>query len=204
MGRSRQRTQNRSGHSDLGHQLKRAIDAILNLMPKEIRGKLFTPNVHMDAIYIRSLFSASDRALIGSQPSRRCATGRLTRVAGDRRCPAAESSVAFQIIACPSVPMPLPLPLCRRLPCVTGERVDGVSSVTKRKRSVTKRKQNGRRSDNTRAIFVSWKRVPGVTFLRNFGESAKLTVAFSAKHSHVLRVPSDTNRSHLYDCVRRR
>ena len=32
---------------------------------------LFTPNVHMDAIYIRSLFSGSDRALIGSQPSRR-------------------------------------------------------------------------------------------------------------------------------------
>ena len=47
----------RSGHSNLGHQLKRAIDAILNLMPKEIRGKLFTPNVHMDAIYIRSLFA---------------------------------------------------------------------------------------------------------------------------------------------------
>ena len=92
------------------HQLKRAIDAILSLMPKKIRGKLLTPNVHMDAIYIRSLFSASDRALIGSQPSRRCATGRLTRQAGDRRCSAAESSVAVQMIACPSVPMPLPLP----------------------------------------------------------------------------------------------
>ena len=51
------------------------IDAILNLMSKEIRGKLLIPNVHMDAIYIRSLFSGSDRALIGSQPSRRCATG---------------------------------------------------------------------------------------------------------------------------------
>ena len=110
---------------------------ILNLMPKEIRGKLFTPNVHMDAIYIRSLFSASDRALIGSQPSRQCATGRLTRQADGRRCPAAESSVAFQRIACPSVPKLMPLPLCRRLPCVTGERVDGVSSVTKRKRSVS-------------------------------------------------------------------
>ena len=58
----------------------------------------------MDAIYIRSLFSASDRALIGSRTSRRCATGRLTRVAGDRRCPAAESSVAVQMIVCPSVP----------------------------------------------------------------------------------------------------
>ena len=34
-------------------------------MLKEIRGKLFTPNVHMDAIYIRSLFSGPDRALIG-------------------------------------------------------------------------------------------------------------------------------------------
>ena len=34
-------------------------------MPKEIRGKLFIPNVHMDAIYIQSLFSGSDRALIG-------------------------------------------------------------------------------------------------------------------------------------------
>ena len=64
----------------------------------------------MDAKYIRSLFSASGRVLIGSQPSRRCATGRLTRQAGDRRCPAAESSVAVQMIACPSVPMPLPLP----------------------------------------------------------------------------------------------
>ena len=49
------------------HQLKRAIDAILSLMLKEIRGKLFAPNVHKDAIYIQSLFSASDRALIGSQ-----------------------------------------------------------------------------------------------------------------------------------------
>ena len=28
------------------------IDAILNLMSKEIRGKLLIPNVHMDAIYI--------------------------------------------------------------------------------------------------------------------------------------------------------
>ena len=110
MGRSRQRTQNRSGHPDLGHQLKCAIDAILNLMPKAIRGKLFTPNVHMDAIHIRSLFWGPVQALIGSQPSRRCATGRLTRQAGDRRCPAAESSVAVQMIACPSVPMPLPLP----------------------------------------------------------------------------------------------
>ena len=33
------------------------LGEILNLMPKEIRGKLFTPNVHMDAIYIRSLFA---------------------------------------------------------------------------------------------------------------------------------------------------
>ena len=41
------------------------IDAILNLMSKEIRGKLLIPNVHMDAIYIRSLFSGPDRALIG-------------------------------------------------------------------------------------------------------------------------------------------
>ena len=78
------------------HQLKRAIDAILNLMPKEIRGKLFTPNVHMDAIHIRSLFLGSDLALIGSQPSRRCATGRLS-CADDRRCPAPESSVAVQM-----------------------------------------------------------------------------------------------------------
>ena len=62
-------------------------------------------NKDVDAIYIRSLFSASNRALIGSQPSQRCATGRLTRVAGDRRCPAAESSVAVQMIVCPSVPM---------------------------------------------------------------------------------------------------
>ena len=33
-------------------------------MPKEIRGKLFTPNVHMDALHKRSLFSGADRALI--------------------------------------------------------------------------------------------------------------------------------------------
>ena len=83
-------------------------------MPKEIRGKLFTPNVHMDAIYIRSLFSGSDRALIGSQPSRRCDALQV-----DSRESLSESFVAVQMIACPSVPMPLPLPLCRRLPCVT-------------------------------------------------------------------------------------
>ena len=99
MGRSRQRTQNRSGHPDLGHQLKCAIDVILNLMPKAIRGKLFTPNVHMDAIHIRSLFSRSDRALIGSQPSRRCATGRLS-CADDRRFTCGLCSSAYGIRRC--------------------------------------------------------------------------------------------------------
>ena len=44
------------------------IDAILNLMSKEIRGKLLIPNVHMDAIYIRSLFSGQAQSVDRSQP----------------------------------------------------------------------------------------------------------------------------------------
>ena len=48
------------------------IDAILNLMSKEIRGKLLIPNMHMNA-YERAF--GTRQSVDRSQPSRRCATG---------------------------------------------------------------------------------------------------------------------------------